>query len=88
MEKGSEYDQMSIKQGIEKHGTEAIAAVIKEYEQLRDMDTVTPINSDELSAMEKRGALELLTLIKKKRCGKITGRFCANGRKKKLHKKG
>ena len=44
MEQGSEYDQMNIKQGVQKHGNEAIAAVIKEYEQLRDMDTVTPIN--------------------------------------------
>ena len=29
--------------------------------------------------------LELLTLIKKKRCGKVKGRVCANGRRQRLY---
>ena len=81
----TEYDQMNINAGIRKHGEKAIAAVIKEYQQLKDMDTVVPLNAGELSQGEKREAFELLTLVKKKRCGKLKGRVCANGRKQRRY---
>ena len=78
---GSEYDQMGIRKGIETHREEGLAAVIREYEQIRDTYTVRAVRAQNLTDEQKAEALELLTLIKKKRCGKIKGRVCADGRK-------
>ena len=72
---------MGVTEGIRRHGTGAIAAVIKEYEQLRDLDTLMPLNPNVLSYLQKKESLNLITIIKKKRCGKIKARVCANGRK-------
>ena len=41
------------------------------------------IDPSEISNEEKRRALEAVNLIKKKRCGKIKGRTCADGSKQK-----
>ena len=62
-----------------------MAAVIRKYEQLRKMDTVWAMRADTLSKGQKRGALELLTLVKKKRCGRIKVRVCANGSKQRRY---
>ena len=62
-----------------------MAAILSEYAQLRDTDTVRVLRAESLSRSQKEGALELLTLIKKKRCGKIKGRVCANGRKQRKY---
>ena len=59
---GAEYEQMGIKKGIRVCGEEGIAAVIKEYEQLRDTDTERAVDAKQLSDKQKREALELLTL--------------------------
>ena len=40
-----------------------------------------------LSVEEKNKSLEAVNLIKKKRCGKIKGRTCANGNKQKRYLK-
>ena len=62
-----------------------MAAILAEYGQLRDTDTLRVLKAGSLSKAQKEGALELLTLIKKKRCGKIKGRVCANGRKQRKY---
>ena len=49
------------------------------------METVVPLKANKLTTKQKSEALELLTLIKKKRCGKIKGRVCANGRKQRRY---
>ena len=85
LSKESEYDQLGVKEGIEKHGEKAIAAIIAEYQQLKDMDTVEVIDPDSISKKQKDGALELLTMVKKKRCGKVKGRACANGKKQRSY---
>ena len=58
----SEYDQLGVQQGINRHGEVAVVAVIWEYEQLKDDDTVDAVYADELSRQQKWDALELLTL--------------------------
>ena len=80
-----EYDQMNEKRGIREHGEKSVAAILSEYSQLRDTDTVRAMNPNKLSHRQKRDALELLTLIKKKRCGKIKGCVCANGKKQRRY---
>ena len=61
----SEYDQLNINEGIKRHGGQAIAAVIKEYEQLKNIDTVRPLEATTLTNKQKSDALEPLTLMKK-----------------------
>ena len=61
-----DYEQMGAQSGIKKHGEKAIAAIIKEYEQLKETDTVRILDASKLSTDQKNEALELLTLIKKK----------------------
>ena len=70
---GSEYDQMGAAAGIKKHGAKAVAAIIKEYEQLKEMETVRPGKQSELTNKERSDTLELLTLIKKETLWKDQG---------------
>ena len=72
--------QMSGKAGIKKHGQRAIDALFKEYAQLNDKSVFCGINPNKLTAEEKKQALRLVELIKEKRCGKLKGRACADGR--------
>ena len=43
-----EFEQMNVSAGVKKHGDKAIAAVIQEYEQLRDLETVLPMHTNSL----------------------------------------
>ena len=72
--------QMSAKKGIKKHGDVAINAILKEYAQLHDLDVFKPRHKNDLSEDQLKECLRLITLIKEKRCGKIKGRACADGR--------
>ena len=45
---GSEFEQMGAGAGIKAHGDRAVAAIIREYEQLRDMETVEPLKVSSL----------------------------------------
>ena len=87
-----EHAQISAKAGIKRFGERAVAAMISEYKQLNS--GVMPgkpvfgcIDAKSLTREEKRKALEAVNLIKKKRCGKIKGRTCANGSKQKRYLK-
>ena len=76
--------QMPAKKGIKLFGEKAIAAMIKEFEQLDEgafpgKPVVKPIDPNTLTREEKYKAMEAVNLIKEKRCGKIKGRMCANG---------
>ena len=79
---------MSAKAGIKKFGDRAIAAMLSEYRQLNNgpmpgKPVFGCINPDDLTSEEKKRALEAVNLIKKKRCGKLKSRTCANGSKQK-----
>jgi hypothetical protein len=70
--------QHSMKKGIELYGEKGVEAVLKELKQLHDREVMIP---RELTREEKRASLQYLMFLKQKRCGKIKGRGCADGRK-------
>ena len=79
--KASKHVQVNIKEGIKRYGDKAIEAVFKEYVQLDKKGTFEPEEpSTILTDSQKREALNLITIVKEKRCGKIKGRACADGR--------
>ena len=70
MAKHDKYAQVSVKEGIRRHGQKAIDAVLTEYAQLNNRNIFEPKHAHELGTEVKREALNLITLIKEKRCGK------------------
>ena len=73
--------QMSMKKGLKIFGEGGYAAVKQEMQQLHDCKVMQPVWDKDLSPEQKREALGYLMFLKKKRCGKIKGRGCADGRK-------
>ena len=72
--------QMSAKRGILKHGDVAIAAIVKEYRQLDDLDVFKPMLTQHLTKEQMTKALRSITVVKAKHCGRIKGRTVADGR--------
>ena len=85
MSKHDKYAQVSVKEGIQRHGQKAIDAVLTEYAQLNDRNILEPKHAHELDKEAKREALNLIKLVKGKRCRKIKGRACADGRKQRRY---
>jgi hypothetical protein len=85
MSKEDRYAQVSVKEGIKRYGHKAIEAVMKEYAQLDDRIIFDPQHADTLTRQQKYDALNLITMVKEKRCGKIKGRACADGRKQRKY---
>ena len=77
--------QMSMKQGIALFGEDGIVAVKKELFQLYERKVMIPEMASTLSIQDKRKALGYLMFLKRKRCGKIKARGCADGRKQRLY---
>ena len=63
------FNQMSAKDGIAKHGQDAIMALFKEFSQLHNKKVFKAIKASDLSKQQKRDALYALNLIKEKRNG-------------------
>jgi hypothetical protein len=72
--------QYNLKQGIKRFGDKGKTTVRDELRQLHNLDVMEPIDSSSLTPAERRGALRYLMFLKEKRCGKIKGRGCADGR--------
>ena len=73
--------QYSMKQGLKLFGTDGTSAVLAELSQIHNLKVVDPKNASDLTREQKKAALEYLMFLKKKRCGRIKGRGCADGRK-------
>ena len=78
------FTQMLANRGIKLFGERAVAAIFEELKQLNDEvlpgnPVIVPIDIESLTEEDKRLSLEVVNLIKVKRCGKINGRTCANG---------
>ena len=76
------FTQMSATKGIKTLGEKAILAILailKEYQQMEDLNVLDELDPDLLTAEQKRTALRAVNLIKIKRSGKVKGRMCANG---------
>jgi hypothetical protein len=77
--------QCNLKQGIKKFGGDGKAAVLVELQQLCDRNVMQPVNKHDLTPAERKGALRCLMFLKKKRCGTIKVRGCADGRSQQAH---
>ena len=73
--------QMSMEQGIEKHGKAAKAAMMLEFGQLEDLSVYVPLRANLLTEKQKRDALLALHMLKEKRDGKLKSRTFADGKK-------
>jgi hypothetical protein len=78
--------QYSVKKGLKEFGEAGAEAVVAEMRQLHDRKVIEPVKAGMLTTKEKRGALQYLMFLKKKRCGRIKGRGCADGRKQRMYK--
>eukprot|EP00957_Ditylum_brightwellii_P001556 121820-Ditylum_brightwellii.AAC.1 len=79
--------QYHVSKGLKVFGQKGADAVLKELKQLHDRVVMDPKNPDEMTKDEKKAALQYLMFLKRKRCGKIKGRGCADGRKQRAYKK-
>jgi hypothetical protein len=69
----------SLKQGIRKFGEKGSAAAKKELGQLHGRTVFEPIGIEEMTALEKKRAMESLIFLNEKRDATIKARMCANG---------
>jgi len=77
---GACMTQMSARQGIKTYGNRAIDAMAKEYSQLESLKVFAPVYKRNLTPKVRRNALQVIDLIKEKRCGRIKGRTVVDGR--------
>jgi Reverse transcriptase (RNA-dependent DNA polymerase) len=81
---GLTFTQYSMNKGLKLFGNKGTEAVRKEMEQLDKMSVLEPISPSDLTLSEREKVLEYLMFLKEKRCGKIKGRGCADGRLQRL----
>ena len=79
-------EQMSAKRGLQQFGEAGADAIKKELEQLVYRKVMQGRSAGQLTAAQKKAALRYLMFLKQKRCGRIKGRGCADGRKQRLWK--
>jgi hypothetical protein len=77
--------QMNMRKGLKVFGEDGVAAVKKEMLQLHDRKVMEPRHAADLTPAQKQEALAYLMFLKRKRCGKIKGRGCADGRKQRAY---
>ena len=80
-----ETPQMSLKTGLRAFGDDGAKAVEKEMKQLHDREVMFPVHKKSLTHEQRKEALAYLMFLKRKRCGKIKGRGCADGRKQRAY---
>ena len=74
-----------MKKGIAEFGEEGVDAVLNELKQLHNRKVLEPRAANDLTREEKKAALHYLMFLKRKRCGRIKGRGCADGRKQRVY---
>ena len=79
--KNDKHTHVSVNEGIRRHGDEALHILLSEFGQIHRHDTFEHLDISKLLAEVKKEALNLITMIREKRCGKIKSRACANGMK-------
>ena len=77
--------QMTAKAGIKQFGERAVAAIMKEFDQLDKKNVFQPIAFERTTAEQRKDALRSITLIKEKRSGVVKGRTVADGRPQRKH---
>ena len=80
---------MSLRKGLRVFEEKGHDAVKKEMQQLHDRNVMKLRQAKELTPDQRSEALGYLMFLKWKRCGKVKGRGCADGRKQSIyHKRG
>jgi hypothetical protein len=79
------FKQHYVNKGLKIFGEPGAQAVIKELKQLHDMEVASPRTVSELTKKDRLDALQYHMFLKQKRCGKIKGRGCADGRKQRAY---
>ena len=74
-----------MEERIRRFGCKAIDAVLAEYVKLKDKNVFKTRFASDLTSQQKKDALNLITVVKEKRCGKIKGRAVADGRKQRKY---
>ena len=77
--------QHSVTKGLKLFGDAGTDAVVKELKQLHERKVIEPVDCKAMTREDKQQALQYLMFLKEKRCGKIKGRGCADGRKQRLY---
>jgi len=78
--------QYNINKGLKIFGEAGAKAVVEEMKQLHDRAVIQPRLANMLTREEKQKSLQYLMFLKQKRCGRIKGRGCADGRKQRIYK--
>eukprot|EP00957_Ditylum_brightwellii_P092950 7077392-Ditylum_brightwellii.AAC.1 len=73
--------QYYVSKGPKMFGKDGFTAVDKELRELVMRDVIAPLHPDKLKREEKKAVLQYIMILTKKRCGRIKGRGCADGRK-------
>lgn len=76
--------QLSLKQGLQTWKEKAVDAVKKEMQQMHDKQVYEPVNQATMTRQEKLELLRYIIFLKKKRCGRIKARVCADGRPQRM----
>ena len=76
--------QYTLKKGLQVFGPKGTEAVFAEMKQLHDRKVCEPVDVKSLSNEQKTKALGYLMFLKQKRCGRVKGRGCADGRKQRV----
>ena len=76
--------QYGMKKGLQLFGERGVKAIKAEMQQFHDRGVVSPIDPKTMTKEDKNKALNYLMFLKEKRCGKIKGRGCADGRRQSL----
>jgi len=79
-------EQMSVENCLKRLKQAGADAVMKELEQIIYMNVLKRKKASELTREKKRAALRYLMFLTQKRCGRIKGRRCTNGRKQCIYK--
>ena len=70
------FTQISAKKVIKLFKESAVAAIVKEYIQIDDMNVVDPKPPFVLTPNQTQKSLRAVSHVKEKRCGKIKGLIC------------
>ena len=73
--------QVMMDKGLKMFGSDGIASVKTKMKQLHDRKVMWPCFKKELTSQQRAEAPSYLMLLKRKRCGKIKARGCADGQK-------
>jgi hypothetical protein len=72
-------ETFGLKKGLKNFGKKGYDATFGEVKQLHDRLVFRPVDISKLTQQEKKGAMESIMFLVKKRDGRVKARWCANG---------